>query len=418
MSGRKPKQRLLLGALALIAGVFAFAGNGTAQADTVLYSFCNGPNCPDGESPIRDLLKAGTTTLYGTANYGGQYNGGTVFSITTGGVYTVLHTFGSVTADGMTPISSLVKIGNRLYGTTLQGGLYFHGAVFSVKTNGTGYTVLHSFCSQTNCSDGGGPYDGLIDVGGTLYGTTAGGGTTNPACPQQNGGGCGTVFEILPTGAGFQVLYTFCSAGPCADGAVAYSRLIDVAGTLYGTTMQGGAFGSGTVYSLVPCGTPPCAESVMYSFGTNTPDGQNPFASVTYKTVGTTGYLYGTTTQGGASGNGAVFAVVLCGSPPCARQWLYSFGGAPDGVSPYGDLLDWGSYLYGSTAGGGTFGQGAVFRIRANGLANETLVNSFANSPDGAGPTAGLARIGNELYGDTQVGGSGGCPCGTVFSIP
>ncbi|HEX4079335.1 MAG TPA: choice-of-anchor tandem repeat GloVer-containing protein [Rhizomicrobium sp.] len=123
--------------------------------------------------------------------------------------------------------------------------------------------ALYAFCGQQNCADGADPSANLIDVNGTLYGTTYAGGDTG--C---GGGGCGTVFSIdLNTGTE-KMLYSFCSQANCTDGALPEAGLINVNGTLYGTTYQGGIacsgrdFGCGAVFSLEPNTG---AEKVLYS---------------------------------------------------------------------------------------------------------------------------------------------------------
>jgi len=97
--------------------------------------------------------------------------------------------------------------------------------------------VLYSFCSQKNCKDGSGPTT-LIDVKGTLYGTTVGGGITG--C---GGYGCGTAFSFDLVSGAEKVLYGFCKQPNCADGESPNGGLIDVKGTLYGTTNEGGSGG-------------------------------------------------------------------------------------------------------------------------------------------------------------------------------
>jgi uncharacterized repeat protein (TIGR03803 family) len=123
--------------------------------------------------------------------------------------------------------------------------------VFKVDTTGH-ETVLYSFCSNANCTDGGFPQAGLIqDAAGNLYGTTtAGGGNSNSSCGSN---GCGTVFKLDNTGHE-TVLYSFCSAPNCTDGAVPKAGLIqDDAGNLYGTTSVGGAnTNGGTVFKITP----------------------------------------------------------------------------------------------------------------------------------------------------------------------
>ena len=101
-------------------------------------------------------------------------------------------------------------------------------------------TVLYSFKGRP---DGANPHGALLNVNGTLYGTTLGGGAH---CLKH--GGCGTVFSITTSGAE-TVLHSFGGSG---GGRNPEAGLIDVKGTLYGTTLEGGASDDGTVFSLAP----------------------------------------------------------------------------------------------------------------------------------------------------------------------
>lgn len=280
---------------------------------------------------------------------------------------------------------------------------------------------LYSFCSAANCADGAIPQAGLIrDTAGNLYGTTfRGGASANNA---------GTVFKVDNTGHE-TVLYSFCSAANCKDGAGPQADLIqDAAGNLFGTT-QGGGNGGGTVFKIDGAGH----ESVLHSFcaAANCTDGLLPFAGVTGDSAGN---LYGTTIQGGANnrfnaftvGGGAVFKIDSAGQ----ESVVYSFCAAPnctDGEHPVGRLIqDSAGSLYGATANGGAntsannkFGGGTVFKIDSAG--HETVLYSFcslANCADGFLPLAGVTRdsAGN-LYGTTEVGGTGSGSSGVVFKI-
>ena len=222
--------------------------------ETVLYSFCAQTNCADGANPGAALIMDEAENLYGTTPVGGANDRGTVFELTPGGRETVLYSFCAQTScvDGSTPLAALIvdKRGN-LYGTTAAGGannLSFPGGVgtvFELMPNGT-ETLPYSFCAQTNCTDGATPTAGLImDKAGNLYGTTFHGGGTS---------GDGTMFELTPGGTE-TVLYSFCAQTNCADGALPQAGLImDKAGNLYGTTVQGGAnnFLGGVVFQLTP----------------------------------------------------------------------------------------------------------------------------------------------------------------------
>jgi uncharacterized repeat protein (TIGR03803 family) len=129
--------------------------------------------------------------LYGTTAGGGEHNSGTVFSLDPGtGTETVLYSFCSQTncADGYFPTAKLIDVNGKLYGTTGVGGAYNSGTVFSLDLNTGAETVRHSF--NSNGTDGWYPQGGVIDVNGTLYGTTIYGGNEN--CNS----GCGTVFML------------------------------------------------------------------------------------------------------------------------------------------------------------------------------------------------------------------------------
>jgi uncharacterized repeat protein (TIGR03803 family) len=157
---------------------------------------------------------------------------------TSGSSYKVVYNFAGG-SDGARPLAGLINVNGTLYGTTVQGGgegcykSFGCGTVFSVTPSGQ-ETVLHAF---TGGSDGANPKAGLIDVNGTLYGTTFHGGDTK--CNGRSGVGCGTVFSITPSGAE-TVLHGF--TGP-PDGAWPAAGLRDVNGTLYGTTAEGGTPG-------------------------------------------------------------------------------------------------------------------------------------------------------------------------------
>jgi uncharacterized repeat protein (TIGR03803 family) len=220
--------------------VFRLAPTSTGWTETVLYSFCSQPGCADGKSPMADLLMDGAGNLYGTTSDGGSYSRGTVFRlapINTGWSETVLYSFCSQSGctDGYSPQASLVADGaGSLYGTTYYGGVNNHGTVFQLAPTGNGWveTVLYRFCSQTNCADGAGPSSLIMDGSGSLYGTTAGGGT-----------GGGAIFQLAPTSTGWTetVLYSFCSQSQCTDGnSPTAGVMMDQAGTLYGTTALGG----------------------------------------------------------------------------------------------------------------------------------------------------------------------------------
>jgi len=304
----------------------------------VLHSFRGGS---DGALPEASLLDV-AGALYGTTvNGGGSGEEGTVFKLGRAGRETVLHRFGAH-ADGANPYAGLIALSGMLYGVTAGGGKYSQGTVFAISTSGT-ERVLYDF-GRSN-TDGSTPVAGLTAVDGSLYGTTAYGGTSYDGqnCPDY---GCGTAFTIDPSGK-LKTLYNFAGGN---DGAFPAASLIEVNGTLYGTTTSGGVANDGTVFALTPSGV----EQVVYSFKGGA-DGAGPQGL-----VNVSGTLYGTTSGGGANNDGTIFAVVATSG---VESVLYTFKGGVDGAQPRCGLLDVNGTLYGTTALGGVGQDGTVFKL-------------------------------------------------------
>jgi len=376
-----------------------------AGKETVLYSFKN--NGADGNGPAGDLLNV-NGTLYGTTGSGGTSNVGTVFSIDPStGAETVLYSFQNNGVDGAHPAAGLIDVDGTLYGTTSFGGASDVGTVFSIDPSTGAETVVYAF--QNNGVDGAVPTDDLIDVDGTLYGTTQGGGDVS---------GDGTIFSIdLSTGVE-SVLHAFSSEDQ--DGRQPAAALIDVDGTLYGTAPVGGQFGPGVVFSL---DLSTDGYAVVYSFQGNS-DGEYPDSNL----IDVNGSLYGTTSAGGsgaacggsASGCGTVFSV----NPSTGSESvLYAFrNSGGDGANPIAGLIDIKGKLYGTTEHGGAdrsgcngIGCGTVFAIDVK-TGAEKVLHSFKNKDgDGTLPFASLTDVRKELYGTTVGGGAQGR--GTVFKI-
>jgi uncharacterized repeat protein (TIGR03803 family) len=268
--------------------------------------------------------------------------------------------------------------------------------------------VLHSFAF----SDGANPYGGLIfDATGNLYGTTYYGGPN----------GAGVVFKLKPNADGSwteNVLYSFCAAFNCSDGANPSAGLIfDTAGNLYGTTQTGGftstacGRGCGVVFKLTPNTDGSWTESVLHSF-TQVPDGSDPYAGLIFDPAGN---LYGTTGYGGGTNNtGVVFELKPNADGSWTESVLYSFTGFSDGANPYGGLIfDATGNLYGTTYGGNP--GAVVFKLKPNadGSWTESVLHSFPLNFD---PTAGLIfdTAGN-LYGTIYFGGPAGG--GGIFKL-
>lgn len=313
-------------------------------------------------------------------------------------------------ANGADPFhTSLIQgFDGNLYGTTAYGGRFSCppnggcGTVFSLTEDGK---ITRSF--SFNGIDGSYPFGGLIQTSnGAFFGTTSSGG------PSGNGG---SIFEITAAGK-LLTIYGFCSQASCADGDAPGASLLHARdGNIYGATCEGGAFNNGTIYKISPSGV----FASLHSFN-GVGDGSCPYGPLMQAA---NGQIYGTTSGGGSSQYGTVFAIGATGSV----KTLYTFAGPPsDGAYPHGGLVQAvdGS-LYGTTLLGGSCpaapqaGCGTIFKINSAGMF--TLAYDFCESGnpcyDGQSPSDGLV-LGSDgnLYGTTAFGG-GVANAGTIFSI-
>ena len=281
--------------------------------ETTLYSFNTGT---DGQSPQGGLIETSAGHFFGTTKYGGANNAGTVFALTTDGTaggttVSLLYNFGASTTDAKNPQATLVRATDgSLYGTAYYGGAYGNGAVFKVDGCGT-ESLVYSFSAAG--TDGAHPLGGLIQgADGALYGTTTAGGA-HATVPQEV---LGTVFKLTLSGTE-SVVYSF--GASASDGTQPQSTLVqDSNGNLYGTTTGGGAHASsgsgGTIFEIpadpstkLPTAIPSTGTApIVYSFAASSSDGNYPIGGLT---IGSDGYLYGTTSAGGSNGNGTVFQI-------------------------------------------------------------------------------------------------------------
>ncbi len=327
---------------------------------TQLHSFAGYPT--DGSFPYAGLVQGADGNFYGTTGNGGTSSNcdkgcGTVFELSPNNgnwTFTLLHSFDG--NDGSYPEGGLIQATDgNLYGTTFSGGTGNNcvdfqpqgcGTVFKLSPNNGSwtFTLLHSF----NFIDGDSPYAGLVQAAnGNFYGTTAQGVVTGHICSV----GCGTVFEMTPTGT-VTTLHTFTGT----DGIFPDSALVQATdGNFYGTTSGDGQPAYyGTVFKITPTGT----LTTLHSFdGT---DGYLPNAPLVQATDGD---FYGTTAEGGANQGGTIFKISATGT----LITLYNFCAqmyCADGDGPEGGLVqDTNGTFYGTAFSGGAFQAGTVFSL-------------------------------------------------------
>lgn len=357
--------------------------------EQTLYSFCALSSCLDGVAPTGALVIDTAGNLYGTTNYGGATGEGTAFELmhrkdgwSLKTLYDFCHDGTPHCADGSQPQLGLTFAGAQagglydgtspLLGIATEGGTPGDGLIFQIKpsTMRDSHWVedsVYAFCDSSDAGCGRpyyGPQGIMVDGHGNIYGGTAGGG--------QNAGG--VIFEIIPDASRTTwtatVLYDFCSLSNCADGGFAGGApLLDDAGNLYGTTLQGGinATCCGVLYKLSSSG-PGWTETLLHTFcaeGGHCPQGAIPRGRLITDSVGT---LYGVTSDGGKSKDhrfrrpgviysfGSEYKVLsnFCRTEDC------SDGGQPDD----GLVLDGAGHLFGTTNLGGATGGGTVYELK------------------------------------------------------
>lgn len=296
-----------------------------------------------------------------------------------------LTTLCSSSGDGAA--TEITAEGGALYGTTGQGGAYGVGSVWELAQGSSSPTTLYSFGSTDDAP----PPEGITtDSIGNLYGTSE--------------GVSGTVWE-LASGT-FSTVFSFAGGADYGYGPTAI--VSQQGGFFYGTSEDGGANGEGTVWKLTVSGQT-ATIATLYSF-TGGDNGAKP-AGIT---LGTAGYLFGTTTNGGTYGDGTVWQLPVGGG---GLTTLYSFTGGTDGTNPSGITVDSSGSLYGTTGTGTDLG-GTVWEL-PDAAAPLTTLYSFDNSgtaavDDGFSPS-GIVASGGDLYGTTTRGGANGS--GTIFEL-
>ncbi len=341
----------------------------------------------DGSSPAGSLVQNTDGAFYGMTYSGGTTGYGTLFRITTGGSFSVLHHLDG-SSQGSLPVANLVQgTDGNYYGTTSAGGTTNHGTVFRTCTNGT-YTVLYSL---NRTPHGGAPLGNLVQgADGAFYGTSSEGGSN----------AAGTIFRIT-TGGSFTVLRHLSSS---ADGRNPRAGLVrGTDGAFYGTTYGGGSNGHGTIFRITAGGT----YTVLRHLSSLT-DGRNPEAELVQ---GNDGAFYGSTYNGGSNGWGTIFRITAGGTFTVLRH----LSSSTDGRYPEGSLTQApDGAFYGVNSAGGSNGGGTIFRITAGG--SFSVLRHLFKGNDGANPRGNLVRGSDgAFYGMTSTGGTKGE--GTIFRI-
>lgn len=395
-------------------------GKRNAYTETVLYSFGAGSAAP--RYPSGPIFIGPASSYYGTTNEGGSANGGVAYKRTSAGMLVVLHAFVGGTTDAAQPQYGVIRDSSgNLYGTTLLGvGYHCYnegcGTVYELSPTGAGYSerFLHQFIY--NHADGVTPWSGLtVDSSGNMFGVTlgGGGGMCHPGVTAPIG--CGTVYELSPSGTGFtyRVLHGFStSEGNYPMGNVA----VDSSGNIFGTTEEGGTGcssngGCGTVFELTPSGSTYTMRTIYEFQGKANGDGSAPKTGV----IVSGGNLYGTTFSGGATGCrggcGTIFQLTTCIVVTCAypykEGWLYEFppsysNGYSNYSGPTALVADSSGNLFGATGYGST--TGTVFETSASTGSTSTIF-TFPGAPDGSNPGGSLVLgSGGVLFGVTLFG--------------
>jgi uncharacterized repeat protein (TIGR03803 family) len=346
---------------------------------------------PDASMPQSILVEGNKGALFGTA-FGGAANAGAIFTLRTNGQsYKILHSFtpnsNGYSATTVTADNSL----DRLFGMTQLGGRWGVGTLFSLRQDGSDFKIIHHFGNPHH--QGFGPFGDaklLIGSDGWLYGALAFGDNL-----------AGSIFRLNKDGSNYRILHKFDPSGE----KFPVEQLIEGSdGFLYGTTTQGGSSGKGSVFRIARNGS---GYSDVYTFT------DKPFGALFQASDG---LLYG---AAGNEGPGFLYRLNKDGS---GYSVIHTFTAWPtDGDGVNGPLVEANDgFLYGTTVYGGlepTAAVGTIFRLHKDG-SSYSILHSFSlgQGGDGSVPVTGLIKSsGGDLYGTTQSGGDVGV--GTVFAV-
>jgi uncharacterized repeat protein (TIGR03803 family) len=366
---------------------------------TKIHNFYAGSN--DGAFPYGSLIQGIDGRLYGMTLQGGSLNNGIIFSTDTLGNFSKLYSFSGTASAGPLfgePYGSLMQASNGKFYGIASGGINGNGVIFSSDTlgnvgliytfnafapvNPAGYNIYPNFQRSS-----------LIQApNGILYGTTIEGGIYN----------YGNIFSCTTSG-NFGLLHSFNSFP--GDGTYPIGSLLLASnGVLYGTTPFDNISNYGVIYSCTTSGN----YGIIHTFG-GLVNGQNPYSTLIQAS---NGVLYGTASYGGNNYWGVIFSCTTLGN----YGIIHHFGGLPtDGGTPYGSLVEASNgILYGMTYEGGLYNNGVVYGIDTSG--NYSVIFNFSGS-SGSFPYGELIEANDGfLYGMTNVDGLPGS-FGTIFKI-
>jgi hypothetical protein len=404
---------------ALLVGP-AYAANPQAVA---VYTFlCKGASqgtgpCPDGGSPD-SLIQGSDGNFYGAAeasmeeNYGPE--GGAVFSLTPSGTFKLLHIFapGANQTHPKGNLPGLLTQGpdGKLYGETRAGGVGTGtctvypgcGVLYRVNTDGSGFQIIHNFCSQANCADGWEAGALVTGTDGNLYATTYSGGAGT--CSVY--GGCGTIFRVTPSSGAYEVVFSFVFS---TSGGSPSNLILAPDGTFYGLS-------DGTPGELLFHYTPTTGTLTTTVLNFPTFDGGLPSGPTPELAFGPNGNIYGQYEIYAESGMG-LFEV----EPDGSNLQFFPFyttlesGGEPDGLLLASDGNFWIAESNGSTGYGGV-----VSVSPTNGTLLRTLSPFFKGGALGGLPVEIIQAKDGTFWGSTDFYGDapkGHFAQGTVFSL-
>lgn len=366
--------------------VFRLSPAGTV---TTLVEFTGLAGAARGAAPIGAPTVSGTT-LYGVTREGGTGGLGSVYKVTTAGVFSSMVEFTGISGSrpGAHPAGSLrLHPDGALYGTTEFGGTSDFGTVFRLTTAAApAFSSLRSFDDPTGSQ----PTGSLgLDATGAMYGSTAAGGN----------GGLGTLYRISSQGA-HSVLAHFTGAGGAVPGATPRGGLTTgPGGDLYGVTSAGSAGQYGLVFRMSPTG----AFSPVVPM--STASGWMPSGA---PVVESTGALLFPLAAGGSGGVGTLVRLTTAGDASVAGSFVPATGGAP-----VGGLVAAGAAWLGLTSADGASGRGTAYTVTAG--PGVSLLANFTSTGGASSEGPLLAGPAGDFFGVSREGGLGGH--GTVFKL-